>query len=48
MESPNEQVAVRAAIALQAGGQKAYQYMDLRKRIDRLEDNLQIVHGVRS
>lgn len=48
MESPNEQVALRAAATLYAGGQRAYQFMDVRKRIERLEDNLQIVHGVRS
>lgn len=45
LESPNEQVALRAAIALYAGGHRAYQFIDLRKRVERLEDNLHITYG---
>jgi transposase-like protein len=40
MESSNEQVALRAAIALQSAGLQAYQLMDVRKRVERIEDNL--------
>ena len=45
IDSPNEQIALRAAAILYAGGQRAYQFMDVRKRIDRLEDNMGIVYG---
>jgi len=45
MDSDNEQVALRAAATLYAGGQRAYQFMDVRKRIERLEDNMGIVYG---
>src|SRR5439155_26354247 len=40
MESSNEQVALRAAIALQSAGLQAYQLIDVRKRVERIEDNL--------
>ena len=45
IDSPNEQIALRAAAILYAGGQRAYQFMDVRKRIERLEDNMGIVYG---
>jgi len=45
LESDNEQVALRAAATLYAGGQRAYQFMDVRKRIERLEDNIGIAYG---
>ena len=45
MDSDNEQVALRAAATLYAGGQRAYQFMDVRKRIERLEDNMGIAYG---
>jgi len=45
MDSDNEQVALRAAATLYAGGHRAYQFMDVRKRIERLEDNLGMVYG---
>ena len=45
MDSDNELVALRAAATLYAGGQRAYQFMDVRKRIERLEDNMGIVYG---
>src|SRR2546428_1963821 len=40
MESSNEQVSLRAAIALQSAGLQAYQLIDVRKRVQRIEDNL--------
>src|SRR2546425_291201 len=40
MESSNEQVSLRAAIALQRAGLQAYQLIDVRKRVERIEDNL--------
>jgi len=40
MESSNEQVSLRAAIALQSAGLQAYQLIDVRKRVERIEDNL--------
>ncbi len=45
LESPNEQVALRAAIALVSSGQRAYQFMDLKKQIARLQDHMGIVYG---
>ena len=45
IDSPNEQIALRAAAILYAGGQRAYEFMDVRKRIERLEDNMGIVYG---
>src|SRR2546427_5401586 len=40
VESSDPAIALRAAITLYNGGLRAYHFMDLRKRIDRLEDNL--------
>jgi hypothetical protein len=40
MESSNEQVSLRAVVALQSAGLHAYQLIDVRKRIERIEDNL--------
>jgi len=45
LASDNEQVALRTAAIRYAGGQRAYQFMDVRKRIERLEDNMGIVYG---
>jgi transposase-like protein len=45
MDSDNEQVALRAAAVLYAGGQRAYQFMDVRKRIEKLEDHMGIAYG---
>ena len=45
MESPKEVIALRAAIELYRGGQRAYHTIDVRKRIDRLEGHLKIVYG---
>jgi len=45
LESSDEGVVLRAAIALYGGGQRAYNFMDLRKRIERVESNLQMYYG---
>jgi len=47
MESEDSAVALRAAITLYNGGMRAYQFMDVRKRIERLEDNLGIIYSWR-
>ena len=47
MESSQEGIALRAAIELYRGGQRAYQSIDVRKRIERLEDNLGIIYSWR-
>ncbi len=45
MESSEEVIALRAAIELYRGGQRAYQSIDVRRRIERIEDNLKIIYG---
>jgi hypothetical protein len=45
VESPYESVSLRAATALVAGGQRAYQFIDIRKEIARLQEHLGIVFG---
>ncbi len=45
MESSEEGIALRAAIELYRGGQRAYQSIDVRRRIERIEDNLKIIYG---
>ncbi len=45
MESSDDHVALRAAAILYASGLRAYQFMDVRKRIEKLEDNMGIVYG---
>ena len=47
MESPEEGIAVRAAIELYRGSLRAYHTIDERKRVDRLEDHLKIIYGWR-
>lgn len=47
MDSDDHRVAVRAAIALQAAGQRVYHFMDLKKRIERVEDNLMITERIK-
>jgi len=47
MESSQEGIALRAAIELNRGGQRAYQSIDERKRIERREDNLGIIYSWR-
>ncbi len=43
MDSEDERVAVRAAIALQVAGQRIYYFVDLTKRIERVENNLMLL-----
>jgi transposase-like protein len=47
MESSQEGIALRAAIELYRGSQRAYHSIDVRKRIERLEDNLGLIYGWR-
>ena len=47
MESPKEGIALRAAIELYRGGLRAYQTIDERKRIERIEDNLGMIYNWR-
>ena len=47
MASDEESVAVRAAIALQAAGHRIYHFVDIQKRIERLEDNLMLLRRAR-
>ena len=47
MESPEEGIALRAAIELYRGSLRAYKTIDVRERIDRLEDHLKINYGWR-
>ena len=45
MESPNEGIALRAAVELSREGLRAYRTIDERKRIERLEDHMKIIYG---
>ncbi len=45
MESSNEGIALRAATELNRGSLRAYQAIDGRRRIERLEDHLKIIYG---
>jgi transposase-like protein len=45
VESTNESLALRAATALVASGQRAYQFIDQKKHIERLEDHMGIAYG---
>jgi transposase-like protein len=45
VDSPNELVSLRAATALVTSGQRAYESIDVKKRIEHLEDNMGIVYG---
>jgi len=47
MESSQEGIALRAAIELYRGSQRAYHSIDVRKRIERLEDILGIIYSWR-
>lgn len=47
MESPEEVIALRAAVELYRGGLRAYESIDVRKRIGRIEDNLGIIYAWR-
>jgi len=44
LESEDERVALRAAIILYSGGQRIYHFADLKKRIELLENNMQIYY----
>ena len=44
LESQDERVALRAATVLSTGAQRAYQLIDQQKRIERLEQNLQMYY----
>jgi hypothetical protein len=44
-ESTDDSLALRAATTLVNSGQRAYQSIDEKKRIERLEDNMGLVHG---
>jgi Homeodomain-like domain len=46
VESTNESFALRAATALVTSGHRAYQFIDQKKRFERLEDHLSIVGGL--
>ena len=45
IESQDERVALRAATVLYTGAQRAYNLIDLQKRIERVEQNLQMWWG---
>jgi hypothetical protein len=45
VESSNDSLAIRAAIALVNSGQRAYQFIDEKKHAERLEDHLGILGG---
>jgi hypothetical protein len=45
VESSNDSLAIRAAIALVNSGQRAYQFIDEKKHVERLEDHLGILGG---
>jgi transposase-like protein len=45
LESEDERVALRTAIILYSGGQRIYYFADLKKRIELLENNMQIYYG---
>ena len=47
MESPEEVIALRAAIELYRGSLRAYHTIDERKRIERIEDNLGLIYNWR-
>jgi hypothetical protein len=47
VESTNDSLALRAATTLVNSGQRAYQSIDEKKRIERLEDNMGMVHGLK-
>lgn len=47
IDSEDERVAVRAAIALQVAGQRIYYFLDLNKRIERVESNLMLLPRAR-
>jgi hypothetical protein len=47
VESTNESFALRAATALVTSGHRAYQFIDQKKHIERLEDHLGIVGGLK-
>jgi hypothetical protein len=48
VDSPNELVSLRAATALVTSGQRAYESIDVKKRIEHLEDNMGIVYGFKA
>jgi len=48
VESSNDSHALRAATALVNNGQRAYQFIDQKKRFERLEDHLGIVGGFKA
>jgi hypothetical protein len=48
VESTNESFALRAATALVTSGHRAYQFIDQKKHIERLEDHLGIVGGFKA
>jgi hypothetical protein len=45
VESTDDSLALRAVTTLVNSGQRAYQSIDEKKRIERLEDNMGLVHG---
>ncbi len=47
VESTDDSLALRAATILVNSGQRAYQSIDEKKRIERLEDNMGLVHGLK-